>query len=154
MDIFEKYLRQHKKDENCRALVCKSYRKVYEQREKKPLDPVKTNFELATYGDAVLNLALCEIFLDKDGKLTERKQKFCEDKFLIENVAKHYNLLDYMLFDDNDQNIYKKYEVDVNDKNEKTKYIATTVEAVLGALFKEKYDFERVCKLVKSWTNF
>ena len=151
MDIFEECIEKHKRDENCRALTCKSYGKVYQNKRHQLLNSNQTNYELATYGDALMKFALCSLFLDKVEQLSEFKKEYEEDKFLIEVVAKHYNLLDYMNFDRDDEKIPQKYLSET--KNNSTKYIATTVEAVLGAIYQEKNDFNCICKLIKSWTK-
>ena len=148
MDIFEEYITKHKRDENCRALTCKSYRKVYQNKHQKKLDEDRINTQLATYGDALLKFALCSILLDKAEKLSESKKEYETDEYLIIYVAKHYKLLDYMNFDRDDDEVLQDYIFD-NDK--KTKYIATTVEAVLGAIFQENNDFESIRILVESW---
>lgn len=150
MDIFESYIKKYQRNEDCRALTCKSYGKVYQNKYCKKLEPGKTNFELATYGDALLKFALCSILLDNGNNLTEEKKKYENDRYLIEVVAKHYDLLDYMNFDRDDEKIPQTYEV--SDKGvTKYKYIATTVEAVLGAIYKESRDFDSICVLVESW---
>ena len=148
MDIFEVYISENKCNPECRALTCKSYGDVYKKQMHCEIDLQKTNYELATYGDALLKFALCSLLLDVCEQLSEEKKKYETDKFLIETVAKHYRLLDYMNFDrDNDQ-IPKCYEI---FENENTKYIATTVEAVLGAIYQQNKDFRAICELVKSW---
>ncbi|MDE7394872.1 MAG: hypothetical protein K2M95_01970 [Clostridiales bacterium] len=151
MDIFETYIQKYKRDENCRALTCKSYKKVYENNSHESLANNKTNFELATYGDALMKFALCSLLLDKVEQLSEYKKKYEEDKFLIEVVAKHYKLIDYMNFDRDDEKIPKKYVSYEAGNNNPTKYIATTVEAVIGAIYHEKQDFDSICELIKSW---
>ena len=148
MDIFEEYITQNKRNVDCRALTCKSYGEVYKRKEHCEIDPQKTNFELATYGDALLKFTLCSLLLDKCKQLTEEKKKYETDKYLIENIAEHYQLLDYMNFDREDEKIPQCYEF---LENETTKYIATTVEAVLGAIYKQNNDFHQICDLVKKW---
>lgn len=105
---------------------------------------------MATYGDALLKFALCSLLLDKCPQLSEEKKKYENDRHLIEVVAKHYDLLDYMNFDRDDEKIPQTYEVGNNDVI-KYKYIATTVEAVLGAIYQENGDFKSICKLIESW---
>lgn len=155
MDIFEKYIKENKRNEECRALTCKSYGEVYKKDKREELESKKTNFELATYGDALLKFVLCDLFLDKKPQLSEYKKKYEEDKFLIEVIAKHYNLLEYMNFDREDKKIPQEYVMhESGNKNKNaTKYIATTVEAVLGAIYLENRTFESIRNLVESWTN-
>lgn len=148
MDIFKEYISSNKRNPECRALTCKSYGEVYKKEKHCEIDLQKTNYELATYGDALLKFALCSLLLDACKQLSEEKKKYETDKFLIETVAKHYRLLDYMNFDRDNEQIPKCYEV---FENENTKYIATTVEAVLGEIYRQNKDFRAICELVKSW---
>lgn len=148
-DTFERYIEENKRNPDCRALTCKSYGEVYKREHHCEIDPKATNYELATYGDALLKFALCSLLLDKCEQLTETKKDYETDKFLIETVAKHYRLLDYMNFDTEDKKILQEYKY----HNKKTKYIATTVEAVLGAIYQQNNDFDEICKLVESWTK-
>lgn len=150
MDIFEEYILKNKCNPQCRALTCKSYGEVYKREQHKGLTPTQHNYELATYGDALLKFALCTLLLDNCEQLSKEKEKYETDKFLIETVAKHYQLLDYTHFDRNNDKIPQCYEA---FENENTKYIATTVEAVLGAVYQQNKDFKAICNLVDSWTK-
>lgn len=150
MDIFEEYITQNKHNTECRALTCKSYGEVYKREHRCEIDLKATNFELATYGDALLKFALCTLLLDKCALLSKEKEKFETDKFLIETVAKHYRLLDYINFDRDNKQIPQRYEM---YENENTKYIAITVEAILGAIYQQNKDFNEICELVESWTK-
>lgn len=150
MDIFEEYILKYKCNPECRALTCKSYGEVYKRGHHCEIDPKATNYELATYGDALLKFALCSLLLDKCEQLSKEKEKYETDKFLIETVAKHYQLLEFMNFDRSNDKIPQCYEV---FENENTKYIATTVEAVLGAIYQQNKDFKEICELVESWTK-
>lgn len=58
MDIFEKFIEENKQNTTCRALTCKSYAKVIQNEHREAIKPNQNNFELATYGDALLNFAL------------------------------------------------------------------------------------------------
>lgn len=153
MDIFDEYIRKNKGNEKCRALTCRSYKNVYQSKYHKELDDKQTNFELATYGDALIKFALCCLLLDKFHNLSEYKKQYEEDKFLIEVVAKHYGLLDYMNFDRNNDKIPQEYIFNECEKHINTKYIATTVEAVVGAIYQENGDFDSICNLINSWIN-
>ena len=55
-----------------------------------------------------------------------------------------------MNFDRSNDNIPQRYKA---FENENTKYIATTVEAVLGAIYQQNKDFTEICELVESWTK-
>ena len=149
MDIFEEYISNNKRNPECRALTCKSYGEVYKREYHCEIDSKAINYELATYGDALLKFALCVLLLDKCEQLTETKKDYETDKFLIETVAKHYQLLDYMNFDTEDKKILQEYKY----HKKKTKYIATTVEAVLGSIYQQNKDFQAICNLVDGWTK-
>ena len=151
MDIFEEYIKEHKRDKHCRALTCKSYSEIYKKQYHEELGSTEKNDDLATYGDALLKFVLCGILLDKAEKLSEEKQQYETDRFLIETVARHYNLLDYINFDRGDEKILQKYK---HYENDKTKYIATTVEAVLGAIYLANQDLESICELVNRWMSW
>jgi len=58
--------------------------------------------------------------------------------------------LDYMNFDRSNDKILQRYEA---FENENTKYIATTVEAFLGAIYQQNKDFSKICELVEGWTK-
>ena len=153
MDIFEAYLARHKAHrEDTAALVCASYKPIYERRHGKALTDERINTELATYGDALLRFALLSLFLPRanEVKLSEHIKPYLTDQYLIETVAKHYHLLDSILFDRDNPSIPKRY---VFYKNDRTKYIATTVEAILGAIYLEGRDMDAILALVKSWTE-
>ena len=151
MDIFEAYLAHHKAHrEDTVALVCASYKPVYQRLHGEALIDDRVNTELATYGDALLRFALVSLFLDKVEKLSEHIRQYLTDKFLIECVAKHYRLLDYILYDEDNPLIPAQY---VFYKNDRTKYIATSVEAVLGDIYREGASMEDIRTLVESWTH-
>lgn len=150
MDVFEDYITQNKRNPECRALTYKSYGEVYKREHHEELKSIQHNFELGTYGDALLKFTLCALLLDKCNQLTKEKEKYETDKFLIETVAKHYRLLDYMNFDRENKQIPQCYEA---FENENTKYIATTIEAVLEAIYQRNKDFQEICELIESWTK-
>lgn len=151
MDIFEAYLAHHKAHrEDTVALVCASYKPVYQRLHGEALIDDRVNTELATYGDALLRFALVSLFLDKVEKLSEHIKQYLTDKFLIECVAKHYRLLDYILYDEDNPLIPAQY---VFYKNDRTKYIATSVEAILGDIYREGASMEDIRALVESWTH-
>lgn len=110
MDIFKEYITQNKRNPECRALTCKSYGEVYKREHHEELKSIQHNFELATYGDALLKFALCTLLLDKCTQLTEEKKQYETDKFLIETVAKYYRLLKFMNFDMEDKKILQEYK--------------------------------------------
>jgi len=153
MDLFEKWL--NKKNESYwirRALTDSSYKNEF-QRENRQEYKGQINTDLATYGDAIIKFCYTEILLDKSKKLTEERAHYESDKYLVKYVAEHYKLLDFIFKDSKDQNLPDDYDYTNNESenNNRHKYIATAVEAMLGAIFKEEPDFKSLKLLLKSW---
>ena len=148
MDKFEQWIKKHRKNI---ALTDKSYKKVYQKQYKKELTDDKVNTELATYGDAVLKLALCEILWENKTKvLTEEKKKYESDEILVKIIAKHYDILSLLRFDKKDKNIPQNYDYN----NDNHKYIATAIEACLGAMYLDKsVSWRDIVSVVKNWKN-
>lgn len=136
-----------------------------------------TNFELATYGDAVLKLALCKIYREykENGlrfseNLSDWKKKYESDKVLVQVIAQHYKLLNFLEFDRNDKkktNDYKYVDENKESGEEKAKdeehpsegtkrrykYIATAMEACIAAVYIENGENE-VIEIVKKWIQW
>lgn len=145
-DIFENYLNNKENDKNKDiALTSRSYKNIDHSLND---EEINDKF-LATYGDALLKLALCKIlYEEKVEKITEEKKKYECDEVLVSFVAKNYDLLSYIKYDDKDEKIPKDYDY----KNESYKYIATAVEALLAAFYLEnKENFSSVVELVRKW---
>ena len=149
-DLFSEYLQRKNESELVKqALTDKSYKKVANK-------DIPVNTDLATYGDAVIKLAYCEILLGKRNKLTEVKSQYESDEFLVTKVARHYNLLKYIDKDDdnNRPNDYE-YEKHQSKNRNKCKYIATAVEAMICAIYKENnYDLKPIVELLDNWMKF
>ena len=149
MDEFKIWLDNNK---NHCALVDKSYKNVCQQ--KKGVDPndIKVNTELATYGDAVLKLALCQILWCEDvSMLTEKKKKYEEDETLVKAIADYYDLLDYIKYDKKTKP--SDYEYEKKHGKNPHKFIATAVEACLGAIYLENKSIDVVLEIVNVWKN-
>ena len=146
-DKFEEWLKKHRRKY---ALTDSSYKKCYQKKYRKEYSgPV--NSELATYGDAVLKLALCMLLYDNVDKLTEKKQNYESDEVLVNVIAKHYGILEYLRYDKQ-----SKKDLKVDNyvyEGDKHKYIATAVESVLGAIFMENKDMSEICEIVKEWVK-
>ena len=148
-DLFEQYLA---KDDALikRALTDKSYKNVDHN-----LKDEDTNFELATYGDAVIKLCYSEILLDNVKELTVEKAKYESDKYLVEKVAEHYQLINLIKKDENDDKMPNDYNYgDARKKHNPHKYIATAIEAMIGAIYKEEKDLKPIIELLGSWSKF
>lgn len=77
------------------ALRDKSYVTKYYEIYKKPL-LMPTNKKLSTYGDCILNWACVILFIKLD-KCGAEIAKYRSNKFLVEVVAKYYDLDKYIL---------------------------------------------------------
>ena len=146
----DKFLEWIEKNKGHYAFNDRSYRKVL-QNEQRSADTknFKVNTELATYGDAVLSLSLCQILFGEK-QLSVEKAKYESDEILVKVVAKHYSLLEYINFDREDKQIPKDYAC--KDKDDKYKFIATAVEACLGAIYMEK-GMDTALEIVKTWKD-
>lgn len=130
-DLFLQYLQ---KDHPLikRALTDTSYKNYYLHNEKKEYLG-QTNKELATLGDSLLKTILCIRLLDEKIPLSKSIEKYITDKILVKVIAKEYDLLKFMRYDQNDEKIPSDY---LYSENEEThKYIASAVEAMLGAIY-------------------
>lgn len=156
-DIFFKYLNEENKHEIIqRALTDKSYKDVYREKNHEEMPKEKCNFELATYGDAILKMCLMRILIDKVSKPTEEKKKYESDRALVKFIASKYKLNDRIhLRDDlriNDYNYDDHYKDKENKKKgNKCKYIATCVEAMVAAIYMEEKSLDPLVKLIEEW---
>ena len=160
-DPFLRYLRDGDDPHRTRALTDATCR-----RDGKRLPIEQVNTELATYGDALLKFTLCELFLDRVDKLSVVKQNYESDVALV-GVAERYDLLRFLHFDRTDRRIPQDYEVRpvpldcppaeeriLRAENERHKYIATAMEAILGAMFRAHADMDEIRATVRSWVEY
>ncbi len=157
-DLFSKWLKK-KSIWITRALTDKSYKDIYREEYKEELDDRETNFELATFGDSILKMGLMEILRNKNvGKITEEKKKYESDRSLVMYIAKYYQILDVLQYNKNIKNIndydYDKYYKNSSKKKENSsKFIATAVEAVIGAIYEETKSIKKLIKLFNKWID-
>lgn len=155
IDLFQEYLDHGDDAWRTRALTDRSFDREVPESE--------TNVTLATYGDALLKFALCEHLLDRFEELSVEKAKYESDVSLI-RVAEHYDLLRYLRFDRADPHYPQDYKTRllllgmsksqkayVRSFNSHHKYIATAMEAVLGAMYRSHRDFDEIKKVVRGW---
>lgn len=173
MDLFEKWLNNKESKWIKRALTDPSFNnfrskgiRKNDPRFKELSTPLPDNKDLALLGDAIIRFIYANYLLDKVDHISIEKAKVESDKYLVEVVAKHYNLLDYIQKDFDDWKLPSNYNYrdSIGLKN-RHKYIATAVEAVIGAIFREgeesddnnceaKYKNEKAIKeLVISWIS-
>ena len=149
-DKFGEYLKDESQHFRQQALTAKSYKNVDHS-----LKDQDTNCELATYGDALLKVAYCGILFEENAEnITEKKKQSEEDKVLVEVIARHYKLLDFIHFDKNDNNIPQdyNYRIPKHGKDSPSKYIATAVEALLAASFLDNdKNMELIVGIAKHW---
>ncbi len=154
MDLFEKYLKRKKPSEFVkRALTAESYKNVDHELENKDVAP-----DLATLGDAIIKLCYTKYFLDKVEQLSKEVEKYVTDERFVTVIAKHYDLLKYIHYDQIDKNIPQDYDYNkpgkTSGKNKKTssyKYIATAVEAMIGAIYLETNNLDKISELLVQW---
>lgn len=127
------------------ALRDKSYVTKYYEVYKKPL-LMPTNKKLSTYGDCILNWACVILFIKLDKCGTEIA-KYRSNKFLVEVVAKYYNLDKYILkIDKKEANNYIYIE-------KKNKYLADAIEAIIAVIFINHKNINEVVELLNFWVN-
>ena len=149
-DLFWAFLNEplNEKDEvwRTRALTAKSYKNIDHD-----LKDTDTNEELATYGDALLKFALCEMLLDDNDPngLSESKKNYESDRVLVKEIGSHYDLIKRLRFDVANSRIPQNYDYE----DDSHKYIATAIEALLGAHYKIYGDFSAVRTIVKEWKS-
>lgn len=156
MDLFEEWL--IKRDESIwikRALTAVSYKNLDHS-----ITDNDTAFELATYGDKLISFCYSEIMLDKCKPLSIEIEKYVSDKGWVNVIAKQYHLLRYIRTDKTDNSIVKDYNYQVpkktsggNKKESPHKYIATAVEAMIGAIYKETKNIDSIINLLRQWIS-
>ena len=159
MDKIEELLNNPRTGLQKQALIDTSYKNIDHS-----LSDYDTNSELATYGDAILKLALCKIYrrdkkrgMQFSENLSDWKKKYESDEVLVRVVAKHYNLLGFLRYDEKgngkpEEQKPKDYEH--KGRNEgRHKYIATAMEACIAAVYIENGESE-VIEIVKKWIRW
>ena len=160
MDKIEELLKDQKTDLQKQALTDTSYKNIDHS-----LSDDDTNFELATYGDAVLKLALCKIYRDRKNagikfsdNLSKWKEKHESDEVLVRVVAKHYKLLKFLKYDKKGNGKPKEqkprnYKHKGQNDKDRHKYLATAMEACIAAVYIENGENE-VIEIVKKWIRW
>lgn len=152
MDLFEEWIMKDNELIEC-ALTDKSYKSVYSKEHHENLPKNKTNFELATYGDAILKMCIMEILYDKRiEKPTEEKKKYESDKALV-LIAEKYNIICKIKTDGKRVKSYD-YEHNKTKKGNKCKYIATCVEALIAAIYINTRNIDKLKKLTNKWMEY
>lgn len=160
MDEIEELLKDPKTDLQKQALTDTSYKNIDHS-----LSDDDTNAELATYGDAILKLALCKIYREykENGlrfseNLSDWKKKYESDKVLVQVIAQHYRLLNFLRYDEKgngkpEEQKPQDYDHKGQNDNDRHKYIATAMEACIAAVYIENGENE-VIEIVKQWIEW
>lgn len=147
-DLFSKFLSEmlvaDAANWRTRALTAKSYKNV-----EHTLSDKETNEELATYGDALLKFVLCEYLLDDNDPrgLSETKKDYESDRVLVDKIARRYDILKYLRFDRKNRRIPQNYDY----QDESHKYIATALEALIGAHYKIYGDLDAIRIIIRDF---
>lgn len=162
MDKFEKYLNEKDKWIDL-GLTDNSYKNFIRNGIKKN-DPRhedvnsfdKDNLDLSTLGDAIIKFVYVNIFIKKNNikMLSKEIEKYITDKFFITKVAKKYDILKYLKYDKSDGKMHADYEYKDNGNR---KFIATAVEAMIGAIYMINIDdnwFDEISSILKEWMTF
>jgi len=160
-DLFEEWLLKREECDTINvALTDKSYKNKY-LRENKEKYEKEINKDLSTYGDAIIKICYIELLYGNTDKLSVKKSKYESDEYFVDKVARHYKLIDYIKFDDDNDKIVKDYDFITpektsggNKKDSPHKFIATAVEAMIGAIYLETKDLESIKELLKKWMDF
>ena len=96
-----------------------------------------------------------EILLDKDEveQLSVERAELESDKFFVRVIARYYDLIKYIDRDKDDSKMPDDYDYGEHKGNNHNphKYIATAVEAMVGAIYKETKDSDSIIEHLKSW---
>ena len=72
---------------------------------------------------------------------------------MVDVIARHYSLIEYIHKNSQDSNLPNDYNYEnyQSENHNRTKYIATCVEAMIGAIYKEINDLKPIIELLDSW---
>ena len=132
-----------------RALTDRSYKSYLLRHESLA---IQCNSDLATYGDAVLKLAFCDVLYDSAEQLTNEKKKYESDKNLVEVIGKRYDIIKCLKVDRDNPSMPKDYVWHGQGQKDRShKRIATCLEALIGAIFKIDRDIEEIIEIARFW---
>lgn len=159
MDLFETWLNKEKESKWIkRALTDKSYKDIYQKKYHEGLPEDEVNYELATYGDAILKMCLMKILIELNKpKPTEEKKRYESDRSLVKYIASKYDLIKFIHMNeegkvkDYDYDNYCKKDSDGKIKGNRCKYIATCVEALIAAIYIEEKSIDPIIELIQEW---
>lgn len=113
------------------------------------------NQNLGTLGDSILKFILSLKYYEDEVKLTERISKYLTDANLVKKIGKYYHIIQYIKKDQTDKKLpddylYKK-ATRSKSKNCPHKYIATAIEAMIGAIYEINKDLEEIKSIINDW---
>ncbi len=84
------------------------------------------------------------------------QKKYESDKVFVEKIANRYDLIQYIDFDKDDPKIPHDYNYEESKgvNSNPHKYIATAIEAMIGAIYKETNELKSIQELLVSWIDF
>lgn len=149
-DLFESYLKLQENPLIQAALTDASFRCEY-QRTTKCIYTGATNAGLATLGDALLKAALCEILFSEGEHRLSACTAYLTNQVLVEKIGAHYDIVRYLRYDQ--RNPYREETSWYQERYPQfhPKWIATAVEAVLGAIFLISGRRSSVLSVVRIW---
>ncbi len=171
MGKFEEYLNKKENEKKIKlaltdtTAVTLNKNGINKKNEKfEDVNSQESNKQLSTLGDSIIKFYLCSYFYDKKENISENKKYYETDEFLVRVIAKHYNLLDTLDYDSakkpNDYNYIKSGKTSTG-KNKKSnndhKFIATAVEAMIGAIYLINKDgnwFDEISTILNEWMTF
>lgn len=149
MKTFREYL-EIGVDENTpqNSLFVRALRDKSDKSSEGTTKNAEVNTDLATVGDAVLKLVLKEHFMDVVDKLTEHTKVYEADLILVKAIGKHYDICSYLKWHKDGPKKDDEYYYEFHSPSG-SKFIATGVEAVIGAIYKtETFGYNVVRNIV------
>lgn len=151
IDIFQKYLKSEEKYIKI-ALTDSSYKNYCEKHN---LSFCDDNKNLATLGDAIIKFVYAKMLYNecKNKKYSKEIEKYITDEKLV-RIASKYDLIQYIDLDEDDDKIRKDYDYVPKKGKSPHKYIATTVEAMVAAIYNNNNNnLEEIEKILDNWKD-
>lgn len=148
IDIFQKYLKSEEKYIKI-ALTDSSYKNYCEKHN---LSFCDDNKNLATLGDAIIKFVYAKMLYNecKNKKYSKEIEKYITDEKLV-RIASKYDLIQYIDLDEDDDKIRKDYDYVPKKGKSPHKYIATTVETMVAAIYNN--NLEEIEKILDNWKD-
>ena len=148
-------------------LLNKLVEKKYVYREEDKRDRRNTFYGITKEGLEVFDeqvMKFVDVIDEKIDKLSKKIEQYTTDEYLVSVVAKHYDILKYLRFDKDNKSMKADYKYEnrtrtegKNKKKNPRKYVATAIEAMIGAIYMEENgnNIKKISDLsTKCWINF